>query len=105
MPPVSSLGKHHIVSYMKPRPDFTVSIAAPYSSTSVTIYNAAGTVLENISSMKQMDVVFRTYTGFQTLSVLASQPILVTQYGHGRGTDRTGGDPSMMTIPDVNHFW
>jgi hypothetical protein len=88
---------------MKSRPDFTISVASPYSNTTVKIYNAAGVLKETITSMKKTDAIFRTYTGSQSLVIVATQPVLVTQYGHG-SNDTGVGDPSMMTIPDVNHF-
>lgn len=104
MPSLGSLGTRHVVSYMAPRPDFTISIAVPYNNTSVTIYNAAGAVIETITSMMKTNAIFRSYTGFQSISIISTQPVLVTQYGHGKSSGTTFGDPSMMAIPDVSHF-
>ncbi|XP_053403273.1 IgGFc-binding protein-like [Mercenaria mercenaria] len=101
MPPESYLGSVHVLSFMKPRPDFTVSIIAPNDQTSVRIHDDLGNILETFSLMAR-EAAFRTYTGSATISVTSSLPVLVTQYGHG--SSLVLGDPSVMVISDVNFF-
>lgn len=103
MPPIASLGSVHVVSFMKPRTGFTISIAAPYNQISVKIYNSIGIQLE-IIDMAMKDVVFRTYSNVLAILVVSTDPVLVTQYGHGSSLVNDVGDPSMMIIPDVSFF-
>ncbi|XP_060579285.1 IgGFc-binding protein-like isoform X2 [Ruditapes philippinarum] len=102
MPPINALGSIHIISFMKPRPDFTVSIVAPFNQTSVTITDKVGNQIE-ILSLNERNTAFRTYTGSSTISVLTDLPVLVTLYGHG-GSKLGFGDPSMMIVPDITFF-
>ncbi|KAL4223744.1 hypothetical protein ACF0H5_017210 [Mactra antiquata] len=102
MPPVTSLGTTHIVSFMHPRNDFTVSIVATMNDTEVTVLDNMGNELESITDLMESSSVFRTYFNSMTISVVSNKPILVHQYGHS--SNRILGDPSMMFIPDVKHY-
>lgn len=79
MTPINSLGQVHVISFMHPRPDFTISIVAVHNETSLSIYDADGNKLEEVASMVKAGAIFRTYTREQTISVIANKPILVDQ--------------------------
>lgn len=101
-PPLSSLGTTHIVTYMHPRSNFTISIVVTVDFTTVNIYDKNGIFLEIVENLMKQDAIFRKYNGSKTLSVISNHPIMVHQYGHG--DYGIGGDPSMMFIPDVGLF-
>lgn len=102
VPPTKSLGTVHVISFMKPKPDFTIGIIAPEAHTSVLIYDNDGIPVEtlNLSSTKQ--AIFRAYTPNRTISVVSNRLILITQYSYG--SILTEKDLSMMAVPDVTHF-
>lgn len=102
MPPITSLGTTHVISYMNPRPDFTISIIVTQDSTNISFYDKTGTILETISNQTQSTQIFRTFYSYVTISVISNKPVMVHQYGHGG--DNFLGDPSMMFIPDVGFY-
>lgn len=100
MPPLISLGVAHVLSFMKPRSDFTVSIVSP-DLNSANVYDDLGNLIETLTLEAQV-ALFRTYTGSASISIVSDLPVLVTQYGHGSSVE--AGDPSMMVIPDISHY-
>jgi hypothetical protein len=89
------------MSFMKPRPDFTVSIVAPFNQTAVTITDKVGTQID-FFSLNERNSAFRTYTGSAIISIITDLPVLVTLYGHG--STLVLGDPSMMIVSDITFF-
>ncbi|KAL4220673.1 hypothetical protein ACF0H5_021068 [Mactra antiquata] len=101
-PPLTSLGTTHIVSYMTPRPDFTINIVILVDMTTVRFYLGSGTIWETLTSLPAKTSIFRTYTVSKTIVIISDQNIMVHQFGHG--SQSTSGDPSMMFIPDIGHY-
>ncbi|KAL4219803.1 hypothetical protein ACF0H5_020215 [Mactra antiquata] len=101
-PPLTSLGKKHIVSFMTPRPDFTINVVTVESMTTVTFYLGSGAILETLAGLAAKTSIIRTYTVSKTMVIISDKPIMIHQYGHGGWN--ISGDPSMMFIPDIEHY-
>lgn len=103
MIPTDRLKKAFIVSYMSPRPSFTVQIISQENATVVTIYKTLGQQNETIT-MNQGEAQIRTYTDNDIISILATNGIIVSQYNHGSSIDKTIGDPSSTIVPGINQY-
>jgi len=83
---------------MKPRPTYSIGIVAPYDSTNITMYDESNNVLETFT-LNQQESIFRTYDD-QALVILATNGILVTQYGDGY----SDYDPALTFIPGLPQY-
>lgn len=94
--PAKNLYKTYIVPYMYPRESFSVSITVRYDDTTVMIGNTNGETIDSFEGQSQRTVV-KHFTNEPAISITASRPVLVSQYGHG--ASGSSGDPSLTTIP------
>lgn len=102
LPPTSSYGFLFVLSYMYPRPEYTIGIMALHDYTDITILDSKGTVKESLQLFGKK-VSFRTYNFFSGV-VTSTKPVSVTQYGHGHGSSDYLGNPSMMLVPAVTNY-
>ena len=104
MPPMSSLKKAYILSYMHPRPKFSVRIVAAHDDTDVTIRDTSGAAIQT-TSLNKGESYFTSFDSKDTISITSDKGVLVAQYGQGMDADTWDfGDPSMVVLPGLGQF-
>ncbi|XP_060561684.1 uncharacterized protein LOC132721401 [Ruditapes philippinarum] len=105
MPPLDALDHEYIIAPTKPRSYFGLLVVATSQDTTHVSINSETDTPIYTSYLKRHDTFYQTFDNAQHLSVKATEPVLVVQYGVSISVDNMSqGDASMFVVPGINHF-
>ena len=106
MPPLEALDYEYVIAPTKPRSHFGLLIVATSDTTTHVSINKEDSSSIHTSYLKLHETIYETFDGTSPLlSIKATEPVLVVQYGVSASVDNLDeGDVSMFVVPGINHF-